>query len=176
VFENIKADNSPINFAEETRVEKDGTLSVKNILSVAKGVKNKQRSGFQNAAVSTLQNNKAEIIKASGGKPVVTDLRIGKHPNKIRLVMDLTKPVEYSIDYDRAASALYVEMPYAAWAADKDADVISSYIASRYDIEKTKQGVRLMIDVENGIEIGASGLLKANGVQNDRLFIDIEKR
>ncbi len=158
-------------------VAQDGTLNVKDIISLAKGYKDK-RSGkvykvstSDNPANTAIQNN----IKQTG-QTNVKHIRIGEHPNKVRVVLDLSAPVKYSIHHDPQSNSIFVELLFARSSAVTSWDSKERNILYNYHTEATDQGVRLILGVEDGVAIGASGLLKADGGRNDRLYIDIEKK
>ena len=163
-----------------TEVADDGTINVQNILSLAKGYKGK---GALTATRATIDNKaqqpSAMLQKASTGvnaKSVVKAVRIGDHSDKIRIVMDLSGPVQYEINYDPQSNMIFVNIPYVSWGATDSWQSKTGDILSNYRVEKTQNGVQLVIAVANNIEVGASGLLKAASGKDDRLFIDIEKK
>lgn len=160
-------------------VAKDGSMNVNDIVSLVKGYKEKRNKNIHKAAVSNT-SKPAMVKKASLGgadKPVVNSIRIGDHPNKVRVVMDLSAPLEYSIAFEPQSNSVFIEMPYAHWSAsDQWNDKVKEGILNNYTVETMGQGIRLILGVENGVDIGASGLLKANGDKKDRLYIDIEKK
>ena len=165
----------------------DGLMSVKNIVSIAKGFKDRQRAK-RNAVVRTPsagqppKNKKPSTAQIKGGPSfeapaVVKAVRVGEHPDKIRVVLDLSGPTNYTLNYDPQSNSIFVEMPYATWSARTNWKSKSGNILDNYQTETlSTSGSRLILGVEDGIKIGASGLLKANGDKQDRLYIDIEKQ
>lgn len=58
------------------------------------------------------------IIPAAGtALSEVTAVRIGRHPDKTRLVFDLSKPGKFSYDIDPSGKVLSVRLPQSAWSA-----------------------------------------------------------
>ena len=161
----------------DTRVQDDGTMSAKGILALAKGFKEKGRvKGFKKKAQNTATLVNAVEPNAGGAKPVIRDIRVGKHSNKVRMVMDLSAPIQYSINFDPQSSTVYVDVPYADISADNSWQDQNSAILNNYRVEKMEQGIRLILGVANDVKVGTSGLLKASAGKQDRLYIDIEKK
>ena len=159
-----------------TKVSNDGTLNVKNIIDIAKGYKAKS---FQKASVSSYTQQPAKFQNASLGgnsRSVVKAVRIGDHPDKLRLVMDLSAPIQYEINFDPQSNQIFVNIPYVEWGAKDNWISKTGNILNDYRVEKTSNGVQLVMTVAEDVSVGASGLLKASAGRDDRLFIDIEKR
>lgn len=137
-------------------VEKDGSAQV----------------GIAKVEQASFAENPMEVV----GAPIVNAVRVGDHPNKTRIVLDLSGPIDYSLSYDPNSNSIFVEMPYVTWGASEEWTSDVSQILNNYRIEKMDTGSRLILGVEDGVEISASGLLNASGDQKDRLYIDIEKK
>lgn len=106
----------------------------------------------------------------------VTDVRIGRHSNKERVVLDLSEKTKYTLNHDSAKNAVYIDMPEAAWSASKNWSATSTQnIVTNYSIEEADQGVRMVLAVADGAEIGQSGMLNADQGKKDRLYIDITR-
>jgi hypothetical protein len=119
----------------------------------------------------------ASLNEASfGGLPLssVDEMRVGIHPDKVRLVMDLSAPAEYEISYDEGAQLIYVDMPQTSWSAGEAWEKKVGSIINKYAVEALPtSGTRLILGVKQGIKLGQSGLLKASAGQKNRLFLDI---
>ncbi len=183
---------SPVESGLNVAVGQDGALNATSILSIAKGYK-----GRRNSQKKTMPKivPKAEIkiektiegvtqkkvlphhFQPASGSSIVEAVRIGEHPDKIRIVMDLSAPISYALNYDPSSNSVFVEIPYVTWAAKGSWKSTSASILSNYQVEKIPSGgVRLILGVQDGVEIGGSGLLEAQAGKKDRLYIDIEKK
>lgn len=164
----------------DVKMADDGTVNVKDLISLAKGYKERKINKMvQKTAMSSNEPVQAKIQNASintTAKAVVKEVRIGEEPEKVRIVLDLSAPTEYSIIADPQTGSIYIEMPYAGWSAAESWKSKSNQILNNYRVEATEQGIRIAIGVADGVEIGTSGLLKAEGSKGDRLFIDIVKK
>jgi hypothetical protein len=181
-------DITAVDLSQETDVDlgfgvaSDGVMKVKNILSLAKGVKSRKGAGLTkvNVALPMAQKTNAKKISGNGNSSTmpanVSSVRIGEHPNKIRIVLDLSAQTGYTLDYDSKSNSIFVEMPYASWSAKEDWQSRKLSIVHNYHVERVGSGVRLVLSVEEGAKIGASGLLNADKGKKDRLYIDIERK
>ncbi len=129
----------------------------------------------------------SNISPAAGGKALpfvpshnissssrVTDVRIGRHSNKERVVLDLSEKTKYTLNYDATKNTVYIDMPEVAWSANKQWSAKSAKnIVTNYSIEQADQGVRMVLAVADGAKLGESGLLNADQGKKDRLYIDI---
>ncbi len=115
-----------------------------------------------------------DVSLNSGLLSSVDDMRVGVHPDKVRLVMDLSAPTEYEISYDEASKLIYVDMPQTSWRAGEAWEKKVGGIINKYAVEALPtSGTRLILGVKEGIKLGQSGLLKASAGQKNRLFLDI---
>ena len=49
----------------------------------------------------------------------VTDVRVGNHKNKTRLVLDVTKPVDLRYEVSADGNAVFIDLPQIKWSADQ---------------------------------------------------------
>lgn len=94
-----------------------------------------------------------------------------------RVALDVSAPIEYSIEYDEGNNTIILELPYSSWGAQKSWKNPQSSLLSGYDAESVgSTGTRLLINVNDDIIINSAGLTASNGVEQDRLYIDIVKK
>ncbi len=161
----------------DTSVAEDGTLNVKDIISLAKGYKEKTSGKIYKASMSSGRANQGvRNNTAQPGKPNINRIRIGEHSDKVRVVLDLSAPVDYAVNHDPQSNSVFVDIPYASLSAKSRWDTQKRAILSSYNAEVTDQGVRLVLGVADNVAVGASGVLKADAGRSDRLYIDIEKK
>lgn len=174
----------------------DGQMKANNILSLAKGIKGRAPEGFYDEkgkgksgknqkskpSGSQFKEKKPDIsnIEPSAGEantPIdssnITGVRIGKHPGKERVVLDLSKKTAYNVNYDEQNNQIIVEMPNAKWSAKDTWSTSKKAIVSQYQVEPFESGVKLIMAVTNGAKVAKSGLLNADHGKKDRLYIDI---
>lgn len=165
----------------------EGLLNVKNIVSIAKGFKDKKRGAqaaepvTQKTFHSSRAGGSAKQGQLQGGvastSPAnVQAVRIGDHPGKVRVVLDLSGKTGYSLNYDPNSNSIFVEMPYATWSAAKSWQGKTSGVLNNYKVEQAASGVILVLGVNDNALVSASGLLNASGDKKDRLYIDIQQK
>ena len=54
----------------------------------------------------------------ANGSAQVTDIRVGNHKNKTRLVLDVTKPVDLRYEVSADGNAVFIDLPRIKWSAD----------------------------------------------------------
>lgn len=165
----------------ETEVGDDGSLNVKNILSIAKGFKERNpfiRSANAKAVSIPKTQNKGDNIQkvsAVAGDVRVRTARIGRHSDKERVVLDLNAPINYTIQKDPITNALIVDMPSVGWVAQSEFKARPSSRLQGYYIQELEQGgTRLVLQLAAAARLGKHGLLAPNAGKKDRLYIDVQ--
>lgn len=131
----------------------------------------------QKMGMSVLDKISARINQPDS--PVeIQQIQVSETSEMVRISMDMNAPVEYSISYDPNTSSVFVEMPYATWLADKSwQSGGDDMILKGFNVESVSTtGIRLNMALAKDSTVSASGLLAANGVEKDRLYIDIVKK
>ena len=54
----------------------------------------------------------------ASGSAQVTDVRVGNHKDKTRLVLDVTKPADLRYEVSADGSAVFIDLPQIKWSAD----------------------------------------------------------
>jgi hypothetical protein len=174
-------------------VQSDGTLSAKNILSLVKGAKSKTAPRKPEAQVQTAPEPSANAVPveepieslqtlepAAGVADLPTNVsgfRFGNHPDKTRMVMDLSGPVQYTIKYDEAGNTLLIDLPQTAWNVQENEMIKSGKLISAYRVEQLPEsGTRVILKMADNTSVGSSGLLKAHAGKKDRLYLDVLKK
>jgi hypothetical protein len=177
--------NSTMMTGLDTGIDNEGNILLKSIKSITNSFKEKKNILKQANAAPTVEavESAAVVPQAAPQKQpverptIIEEIRIGQHPNKVRVVLDLSSPVIYTLSYDPNSNSLFLDMPYAEWAAKTSWQSKTGKILNNYRTERMNgSGMRLILGVEDDIEVGASGLLKASGGKKDRLYIDIEQK
>ncbi len=165
----------------ETEVGDDGSLNVKNILSIAKGFK--ERNPFirnANATAPALPktsngNNNIQKVSSVKGDVRVRTARIGKHSDKERVVLDLNAAIDYSVQKDPLSNSIIVDMPSVGWTAQPEYQGKPTSRLQGYYIQELEQGgTRLVLQVAPAARLGKHGLLAPHADKKDRLYIDVQ--
>ena len=58
-----------------------------------------------------------EIAARQFTKSIVTDVRVGAHTDKTRVVLDISKPTDLHYDVSANGKAVFIELPGIEWSA-----------------------------------------------------------
>ncbi|MCB1556814.1 MAG: hypothetical protein KDJ15_05820 [Alphaproteobacteria bacterium] len=127
----------------------------------------------QNVAAAPAQD--APPPKVVVGPPEIKRLRIGEHPDRTRLVLDLSASSPYRYDLDNSENLLVIELPEAGWNGrtswqNDKAPLIRSW--SVQPMENGK-GSRIIAVLKHNASVIDDMAIKANGYQDHRIVIDL---
>jgi hypothetical protein len=123
------------------------------------------------------QPSKAQTPKAQG--TTVTALRLGAHPGRTRLVLDLDGPMAATHSFDAGERLLLITLPGAkAWAAPEAQRWPKNPHLAGYTTtpDPTSGGVLLAVEVRPGAEPGAHEALRPADGRGHRLAFDFATR
>ncbi len=118
---------------------------------------------------------------SSGGAPsiglsIVKDVRIGEHPDEVRLVLDLSGPASYDINEGNGLIIL-VDLPGSIWGTVSAYEFKYSKVLKGYVTETLPdKGTRLILKAHEGMFVKEHKLLPAVDGKPDRLIIDLKKK
>ncbi|MDA0656108.1 MAG: AMIN domain-containing protein, partial [Proteobacteria bacterium] len=114
-------------------------------------------------------------LPANAAVPVVTDARIGTHPGQTRLVLDVSRPVQYKIFTLSNPYRVVVDFPALRWRVNKINHPQSLGVISSYRYGLFQAGVsRLVIDVTNPVQIARHQILRPVNGGAYRFLIDLK--
>jgi hypothetical protein len=114
---------------------------------------------------------------SSGGDydVAVKGVRIGEHPDKVRLVLDLSGPVAYEVALADGDSVVTLDLPQAAWDAMKTWRSETTPVISSYEVEALPGGgTRLLITGRAKMIVADDGKLAPADGLGHRVFIDLQ--
>ena len=106
----------------------------------------------------------------------MSSLRIGKHSDKIRLVMDATAKTAFTTDLDNQENLLILEMPNATWSASTAQSFSQSPLLRSYSVEPMNngQGSRVILALKKPTQILKQQALPPGNNPNYRMYIDLK--
>lgn len=119
----------------------------------------------------------APVVSVAAGGAVITGLRVGGHPDKTRLVFDVTDKIGFTANLDNNEHLLVVEMPDAQWRAAASSDsfgktsLIKSYKAEPMD----NRGTRVILELKRNTTILSQRLYGAFTGSGQRIVIDLSQ-
>ncbi|MEM6780638.1 MAG: SdrD B-like domain-containing protein [Pseudomonadota bacterium] len=107
-------------------------------------------------------------------KAFVKRVRIGEHPTMVRLVLDLSGPIDYSPMETQDGRMVVVDLPHTAWDAIEEWNGSNTPILSSFDVSAMPDGgTRLTMAAKSFMKIKSSGVLPPSESGGFRLFIDL---
>lgn len=134
----------------------------------------------KNNLMPTAEKMSAPKEKAMATPPVtdgvasVYNVRIGTHPGKTRMVLDVNTKTPFTADLDNGEKILVIELPNANWTAAMNKSVNNPIIAS-YSVEKKDDapGSMMIVQLKKGTSISYQQSLKALSGGGQRIVIDL---
>lgn len=131
--------------------------------------------GFAQNAPSTTQQNYAA---PSGNGALIQGVRVGEHPDKIRLVLDVSKKTAWRADLDNNEGLLVVELPDATWNGSAMSDRFGKLPVLRsYRVEPMNNGAGyiLIAQLKKNTQIINQAAYPALSGHGKRLVVDLAK-
>ena len=109
---------------------------------------------------------------------MVKSVRIGEHPDKVRLVLDLSAPAQHVIESKDGGAVILIGLPDAGWDTKTQWTAGSgSPVLQSYDAESAEGGGSwLRLKSRGTMEVIESGSLPPNGGSGYRLYIDLRAK
>jgi hypothetical protein len=110
---------------------------------------------------------------AGNDGPAVTAMRIGEHPGKIRIVLDMRGKTAFTADLDNKEKILVIELPKAAWNAESQKSFSGNPLLSSYRTEAAPDGgTMLILQLKSASSIGYKASIDNPG-GGSRIVIDL---
>lgn len=119
----------------------------------------------------TYQNKSPPAMQ--GGKADVYDIRIGEHPGRTRIVMDVNSKTSFRADVDNNEKIMVVDLPQAGWTTTKSKTIGKSGFVSSYKVEASGNGHILIIQLKRNAKISYKDDLQGTLGNSRRLVIDL---
>jgi hypothetical protein len=127
-----------------------------------------------------LQPKKKEPVKqaampkpVTGGALQVSGIRVGEHPGKTRLVLDVTGPSKFTADVDTAENLMVVELPGAGWGAATNKSFGNSPLLKGYSVQPSGDGSRLVLELKKPAKLTMKSALPPNEQYGHRIVFDL---
>lgn len=133
-------------------------------------------SSFRTANRSLEQKRRSvrkEKPSLTGNVPQIAKVRFGTHPDKIRMVLDVTDQVQYKHTLEDGNRLLVIEVPGAAWNAGLKAKIIQHPLVLGYRASSDKNGTRLSLKFKKPAQVLWNTKLPPEHGKGHRLVFDL---
>ena len=111
----------------------------------------------------------------ANGSAQVTDVRVGNHKDKTRLVLDVTKPADLRYEVSADGSAVFIDLPQIKWSADNFKGRHFKGLITDFKFSPEAAGGRLSILTDGPVRIRKPFFVAPKGRLGHRIVIDIMK-
>lgn len=132
---------------------------------------------YNSAAGNPVQQGARPASDFTGGDVYGAGLRVGEHPDKVRLVIDTSKPISYTADLDNDEHILVVDLPGASWRGPMNESFGRESIVSSYQIDPLEagKGSRIIVQLKGQSAILNQTTMPALSGGGQRIVIDLRK-
>jgi len=120
--------------------------------------------------------NKAASKAISVSQSTVTNLRVGQHPGKTRIVLDLSGKTSFQTRLENGNKVLVVSLPSAVWGTDASAKSADQSLFAGYTANEKGSGSVLKIALSAPSKLVYKQALKPSGDFGNRIVLDIVSR
>ncbi|GEM_PF-1354837 len=108
------------------------------------------------------------------GASAVTNVRVGEHTDKTRLVLDTSDKVSFSYDVDNNEKILVIELPGSGWQGAQDMQIGSSPLIESYHvIPDDSGGHQVIMQLKQPVQVLWAQALPPGGPQGHRVVFDL---
>lgn len=113
-------------------------------------------------------------VKAANGNTAVQAFRLGEHPGKVRIVLDISGKTAFTADLDNSEKILVVELPQAAWNAKAQESFSGNPVIDSYKTESMgKTGTRVIIKLKGKTSIAYKSAMGDTATGGSKVVIDL---
>ena len=105
--------------------------------------------------------------------PEVTDVRVGEHKYKTRLVLDITRPVDLRYEVSANGKAVFIDLPGISWSADKFTGRHYKGLVNDFRFSPNAEGGRLNVLTNSPVRIKRPFFVGPKGRLGHRIVIDM---
>lgn len=124
----------------------------------------------------TSSSNKGFVKKSApplSNQPVIYDIRVGEHPDKTRIVMDVNSKTNFSVDIDNNEQILLIDLPNAGWDARMAQNFAKSPNIKSFSVNPSGDGHLAVFQLKREARVAYQGDLKGFEGSSRRLVIDV---
>ncbi len=106
----------------------------------------------------------------------VKDIRVGEHPDKVRVVLDLSSAVDFAVKEGDTGMVVMIDIPAARWDAEQSRALPYNMVLKEFKVEELANGgARLLLVARDTMLVKDSAVLPAAKGGSPRLYIDLAR-
>ncbi len=110
----------------------------------------------------------------SSNGPLIKQVRFGEHPDKTRIVLDMSAETTFKYDLDNGEKILMIELPQAGWKGQPESSTRNSALISSYSLMPDGQGgTRIIMQLRQDVQVRWAQAIPAAAGKDPRVVIDI---
>ena len=114
-----------------------------------------------------------EIAARQFTKSIVTNVRVGAHSDKTRVVLDISKPTDLHYDVSANGKAVFIELPGVEWSASSFEPRHSRGSVLEFHYSPMASGGSFNILTDQPVSIAKPFLVEPGGGRGHRIVIDL---
>ena len=167
----LKIDSNPV------KKQQDAKSYVQAILDKHQAREDGAKDDVKKIADSTVKPSKKLSSKTiSVSQSTVTDLRVGQHPGKTRIVLDVSGRTGFQTSFESGNKVLVVKLPDAVWGTDGSAKSKDKSLFAGYDAREKGSGSVLKISLSAPARLAYKQAMKPSGKRGHRIVLDVVAR
>lgn len=104
----------------------------------------------------------------------VRGVRVGEHPDKVRIVLDISGPAKFSYDIDNTEKLLIIDLPQSTWPTGATGSFDGNALVSGYTAKPSASGgVTLAVELKKPAKLTMSSALEPNESYGHRIVFDV---
>ena len=129
--------------------------------------------------VAVVQPQKKPSLKPSSdvqvmaGQTVVNNVRIGQHPGKTRIVMDVSDKPQFQTRFENNDQTLVVMIPATSWRTQESAKVAGQSLVTGYDAANSGSGYVVKIAMREPSKLAYQNAIRPSGERGHRIVLDV---
>lgn len=128
------------------------------------------------AIAPVMPSTPPETIAPAAGAATssVKGVRVGEHPDKVRIVLDVSGPAKFSYDIDNNEKLLIIDLPQSSWPTGATGSFDGNALVSGYAARPSASGgVTLAVELKKPAKLTMSSALEPNESYGHRIVFDV---
>ena len=114
-----------------------------------------------------------EIATLPAAKATVTNVRVGLHTDKTRIVLDISQPIAFRYHVSSNGTAVFIDLPDVKWTASPFEPRHSKGKILEFHYSPAANGGRFNILTDGPVSISEPFFVKPKGKRGHRIVIDL---